>query len=110
MNTAPKFKNTFNAHTFTKKYEKNTKPSVTVPDQTMSLREILTRYAHGLPIDSMKTPIYEGEEYVPDPQFMDLADREEFKKQAYREIEETKQKFEENQKNFPENTKTDENQ
>ena len=36
--------------------------SKTVPDQSMTLRELLIRYAKGLPLEGSKTPIWEGEE------------------------------------------------
>ena len=36
--------------------------SQTVPDQTMSLRQILDRYARGLPIEGQKSQIWQGEE------------------------------------------------
>jgi len=58
------------------------RPSMTIPDQTMSIREILDRYARGLPIEAGKVPIYDGEEYTPDPQYMDLADRQEYMENA----------------------------
>ena len=47
-----------------------TEPSQTVPDQTMSIRTILDRYAKGLPTTGMKIPIYEDgdiDNYIPDP-------------------------------------------
>ena len=63
-----------------------TKPSMTIPDQTMSIREILDRYARGLPIEAGKVPIYDGEEYTPDPRYMDLADRQEYMEYAKDQI------------------------
>lgn len=42
--------------------EVNTQPSQTIPDQTMSIPEILQRYARGLPITKGKVPIYTGED------------------------------------------------
>ena len=62
-----------------------TEPSQTVPDQTMSIRTILDRYAKGLPTTGMKIPIYEDgdiDNYIPDPKTMDLAERQEYAKQA----------------------------
>jgi hypothetical protein len=40
--------------------EKFTQPSLTVPDQTMSIPELIRRYAQGLPLGAPKVPIYEG--------------------------------------------------
>lgn len=39
--------NVLNVHTRPKWYSENTLPSMTVPDQTMSMREILNRFARG---------------------------------------------------------------
>lgn len=100
MNIEQKFRvqNTLNYQHKLHKGEVNKKPSKTVPDQTMSIREILTRYAHGLPIEAGKVPIYEGEDYTPDPRHMDLADRETYKHYAKQQIEQTKQNIAEFQK------------
>lgn len=58
-------------------YEDSDKPSLTVPDQTMSIQELLDRYAKGLPLDGQKVPIYRGDDDdMPDLTHMDLADRE----------------------------------
>jgi len=101
MNTELKFNvtNTLNYNYKIQKGEINNKPSQTVPDQTMSIREILTRYAKGLPIESGKVPIYEGEDYTPDPRHMDLADRQEYMEYAKNQIREIQenQQIQENQ-------------
>ena len=48
-------------------------PSMTIPDQTMSLRQILDRYARGLPIAGVKVPQFDdGEIEMPDPRTLDL--------------------------------------
>lgn len=48
----------------------------------MSIQEILRRYAQGLPMDNnVKVPIWENtEDPLPEPKYMDLADRELYKK------------------------------
>lgn len=53
-----------------------TQPSLTVPDQTMSIRTIMERYARGLPIDGQKTPQYDVDNLSTgrDPRKMDLVD------------------------------------
>jgi hypothetical protein len=76
--TLPVVWNSLNANTRIRDIVANTMPSMTVPDQTLSIREIATRYAHGIPFSDAKTPIYDGEDYMPDFSKMDLAD-----KQAY---------------------------
>jgi len=72
----------------------NNQESKTIPDQTMSLREILTRYAKGLPIDGQKTPIWEGEEgFDVDPKTLDLAEIEELRDKAETEMKDIEQRI-----------------
>lgn len=52
------------------------RPTMTVPDMTMSLTEILRRFAAGVPIEGIKAEIYNEEEEVPEVDKMDLADIE----------------------------------
>ena len=83
-----KIKNSGNALDFPYKGEVNNQPSETVPDQTMTMREILTRYAKGQSIDGVKTPLWEeGEGYARDPETLDLAEREELATQAREELQ-----------------------
>lgn len=72
--------------------EINTMPSNTIPDQTMSLREILDRYARGIPPNG-KEPIYHGDdEFVPDLKRMDLAEIQELKELVGEAVEQTTKK------------------
>ena len=87
-------KNTGNAKDFPYKGQVNNKPSETVPDQTMTMREILIRYAKGLPIDGEKTPLWEeGEGYAKDPETLDLAEREELATQAREELQQINERI-----------------
>jgi len=43
------------------RYEKNDGISLTVPNEALSIREIMSRYAAGLPITGMKVPMYHGD-------------------------------------------------
>lgn len=80
-------KNSLNYQLFQKNPEINTQPSKTIPDQTMSLREIMTRYAHGLPIDK-KIPLYDGEEGSGiNPATLDLAERQEMAQEYAEELQ-----------------------
>jgi len=85
-----------NRDTFPKNYKLFTMPSETVPDQTLSIREILNRYARGIPMD-VKTPIWDENadenEYMPDPRTLDLAERQEFAESAKQELDQVKQKI-----------------
>lgn len=53
--------------------------SETLPDQTMSIREILERHAKGLPVADSKTPIYDEDETSQgiNPKTLDLVDLQE---------------------------------
>lgn len=76
--------------------EKNDQPSKTVPDQTMSLRELIRRYASGLPINGQKVPLYEENpdfDNLPDPRTLDLAEREELALQYAEELAALKEKY-----------------
>lgn len=57
--------------------EVNTMPSMTVPDQCMSLQEILKRFARGLPVDGGRVPLYDEENDLPDIRTLDLTERAE---------------------------------
>lgn len=82
-------KNWLNAHQFEKNYEKNYSPSLTVPDQSLTVRQILDRYARGLNINDGKVPIYDGEDDILEGrnwQAMDLVEREAFKQAVSDEL------------------------
>lgn len=75
--------------------------SLTVPDQAMSLRTILDRFARGLPIGvSSNVPVYGSDDPDtydwPDPRTMDLSERQEF---AQSVIKESRKQFKDGQKN-----------
>lgn len=82
-------KNSLNADTYSKRYEMNNLPSMTVPDQSLTIREIMRRFASGLPIDGEKVPMYDEENEendLPDLSRMDLAEREEYIESAKTEL------------------------
>lgn len=66
--------------------EINNEPSMTVPDQTMSLKELLERYARGLPVAGAKQEIFHGEEFVPDLNRMDLSEQQDLREHLATEI------------------------
>jgi len=104
-------KHALNAHTFETKGQENNEPSQTIPDQSMTLRELLVRYAKGLPLEGKRIPIWEGEEgFDIDPQTLDLAEIEELKEKAEQELkdigERIKQEVKEKTKK---KTKTEDN-
>lgn len=66
--------------------EVNNSPSKTIPDQTMDLRTILTRYANGIPVEGFPT-IFEGEDGIGiDPRTLDLSEREFLSEQYQKEL------------------------
>ena len=73
--TPPRWKTNYNAHTFPTVKETNYAPSMTVPHQALSMKEIMTRYAQGLGVDGIKVPVYNGEEDMAiDLKRLDLAE------------------------------------
>lgn len=88
-----KWKTAYNAHEFEKQYEINTMPSETIPDQTLSVKEIMDRFVRGLPVQGAKVPIYEGDESdLPDLSRMDLTERHETIERIKNEVETLKEK------------------
>lgn len=67
--------------------------SLTLPDQAMSIQEIMRRFAAGMPLEGQRVPLYEGEDAVPiELAHMDLIDRELALKAAKEELEATKKR------------------
>jgi len=71
--------------------------SETIPDQSMTVQEILSRHARGLGYDGPRVALYQGgdeldpdADYIPDPATMDLADRQAYKEEATEELNEIK--------------------
>lgn len=68
--------------------EINDMPSMTVPDQAMSMAEILSRFARGLPIEAGRVPIYDEENDLPDIRTLDLVERADLAEQYRNELSE----------------------
>lgn len=81
------------------KGEINTGVSMAIPDQSMTIQEILSRHARGLNLGGLRVPIYEEEglEGMPDVSKMDLADRQTYFESVQDEINNTKKLFTENE-------------
>lgn len=80
--------------------EKNTRPSKTIPDQAMSIPEIMARYARGLPLGGDRVPVYDEdpENPMPDLSKMDIIDQHETIKAAANEMNELGKKFDAEEK------------
>jgi hypothetical protein len=71
-----------------------TQPSMTVPDQTMSLRTIMERYATGMPIGGIKEAIWDEDPENTmgiNPKTLDLVDIQELKLINQQDIDDAKQ-------------------
>lgn len=58
--------------------EINTGKSETIPNQSMTVREMIEQYRRGLPMEVGKVPVYNGEQELPDLSKMDLVERQEY--------------------------------
>lgn len=85
-----KIKNSLNANSFPKNYKVFIQPSMTVPDQSMSIKTILERYARGLPVGGRLDEYYDEEDTLPNPLTLDLAERQELAELYTNEINEIK--------------------
>lgn len=57
-----KFKQPYDYANHVKDREVNNLPSLTIPDQTMSIPELIRRYAQGLPLGAPRVPMYDDVE------------------------------------------------
>jgi hypothetical protein len=81
------FKSAINADEFPYDGEFNNEPSMTVPDQTMSIQTILERYARGLPIGGRTDEWYDEDDTMPDYRTLDLTEIAELKQSVKDTIE-----------------------
>lgn len=66
--------------------------SMTVPDMTLSIRELIEKHTVGQPVAvSYREPVYNGDVFVPNFASLDLAEREELAEQYKDEAEEHRQ-------------------
>lgn len=88
MSKMIKIRNHLNASKLQVKGESSTKPSLTVPDQSMTITEIVTRYAKGLPFNNERTGIYDEDEndVLPDFRRMDLVDQQEYLEKRFGDL------------------------
>lgn len=68
--------------------EMNDEPSLTIPDQTLTIKQIYDRFTRGLTLTpNQRNPVYNGDIDIPDYENMDLADREEALQDAKTKLE-----------------------
>lgn len=93
-----RFKTPYNADLFPRFYDPSGGVSMTIPDQTMSLREIMRRFNAGLPIEGVKVPLYDDEDApLVDIATLDLAEREAAAREAREELDSLKDRIKEAQ-------------
>lgn len=82
-----KIKNSNNAKEFPTQKEDYFSPSLTVPDESLSIRQIMQRYARGLPLNT-KVPQYYGEDTdgIYDLRKLDLSEQAEYLENAEQEL------------------------
>ncbi len=59
-----------------------TQPSMTIPNQALTIQDLISRFTRGLPIEGGRVEIWEGEnpsDWMPDLKRMDLSEREDLK-------------------------------
>lgn len=86
-----------NPYTFTPPAgEKNGKPSLTIPDQTLTIPEILKRYARGQSLGgSLGEPIYDGDDDIMQgrhPKTLDLTEKQQLEDDVTAELIEIKER------------------
>lgn len=88
---APKYRTPYNYDHLEHPGETNNLPSRTIPDQSMSIKEILDRYRRGLPLSAGKVPIWDGDEgdnpiTPPNWDQMDLSEKDDYMREQARKL------------------------
>lgn len=96
-----KVKHYLNREEFPKNYKVITMPSETIPDQSLTMRQILDRYAKGLPLDAKTPEWHDDDEFnpLPDVRTLDLTEKQELLQSAKDELQTIKTKIAEKRKN-----------
>lgn len=76
------------------RYESNNLPSLTIPDQSMSVTDLIKRFQQGLTLTDAKVPLYYGDETeYPDLRRMDIAEKYEYLERTKLTVKELNEKF-----------------
>lgn len=88
------FKAHYNFREVKSKGEKFTLPSKTVPDETLTVRQMLERHTRGLPVHaSQKQAVYHGDVDLPDMERLELEDKQEILENAQQNITDIKDRL-----------------
>lgn len=91
MKTKLKIRTQYNRSEFKTNYEVNKDKSRTVPDQTMTIAEIVKRYNHGMPVSGKGDPQF-NEELLPNLAKMDLSEIHDLQKKVAQDIEDIRKR------------------
>lgn len=92
-------------------YESKFGPSMTIPDQSLSVTELVYRYTHGMPLGGQRTPVYDEDldiQYPADWDKMDISERREFYEEKAMELQELQKGIKEKQGEIAKKTREDE--
>lgn len=85
--------NSLNYHTKPIYVVESDLPSLTVPDQTMSMREMIERHTRGMSVMGQNDPYYgDGTEYGVNPRTLDLVDRQILKEELEDQVKQIRSK------------------
>lgn len=85
-----------NAQLFPDPGEINTMPSMTVPDQSMTIEELVYRYTHGLDLGGGRVPVYDSEseiEYPSNWDALDISEKHDWLRERHDEYKELEAKL-----------------
>ena len=77
-----------------------TLPSMTIPDQSMSVSELVYRYTHGMPLGGNRTPVYDEDLDVQFPanwDKLDISEKHDFFNEKAEELKDLRNKLQERQ-------------
>lgn len=92
------FQTAYNYDHKKQRHERNHLPSMTIPDQSLTVSELVERNRRGLPLGGAKVPIWQENpetEYLPDIEKLDLAEIQEMKENVAAEIKEKQEQLQE---------------
>ena len=95
------FKTHYNAYRNPEvRFEKNSGISQTIPDQSLSVSELIYRYSHGLELGGAKTPLYDSDSEINFPadwDKLDLSEKHAFMREKAEEYEALSKNYQEKQ-------------
>lgn len=78
--------------------EINDEPSMTIPGDTMSLRDMLDRFARGMALPPRPEPYYNEQQQLPNLNSMDLVDRQDYLQNQKELVDLLRQQYEDENK------------